>query len=61
MKMEQKNLKFLVDVGVSKKVEHWLLNQGYDATHLREEGLRGISDAEIIEKTRRENKFSQQK
>ncbi|MFO0795028.1 MAG: DUF5615 family PIN-like protein [Candidatus Brocadiaceae bacterium] len=34
--MEQKNLKFLVDVGVGKKVEKWLINQGYDTKSVRD-------------------------
>lgn len=34
--MSQKNLKFLVDVGVGKKAERWLANQGYDTTCVRD-------------------------
>ncbi|MBE7443858.1 MAG: DUF5615 family PIN-like protein [Planctomycetia bacterium] len=34
--MNQKNLKFLVDVGVGKKVEKWLTNQGYDTMSVRD-------------------------
>ena len=38
--MEHKNLKFLVDVGVGKKLEGWLFNQGYDGS--RELGVRSF-------------------
>lgn len=34
--MDQRNVKFLVDVGVGKKVERWLANQGYDVTSVRD-------------------------
>jgi len=34
--MNQKRLKFLVDVGVSKKVEEWLLRNGYDIKAVRD-------------------------
>jgi len=34
--MNQKKLKFLVDVGVSKKVEEWLLRNGYDIKAVRD-------------------------
>lgn len=45
--MEQKDLKFLVDVGVSKKVERWLVNQGYDTTSVRNMDPR-LPDKEIL-------------
>ena len=34
--MKQKSLKFLVDVGVSIKVERWLINHGYDTKSVRD-------------------------
>lgn len=34
--MSQKKLKFLVDVGVGKKVEKWLLRNGYDLKAVRD-------------------------
>lgn len=34
--MSQKKLKFLVDVGVSKKVKKWLLRNGYDLKAVRD-------------------------
>ncbi|MBI3599491.1 MAG: DUF5615 family PIN-like protein [Nitrospinae bacterium] len=45
--MEQKNLKFLVDVGVSKKVEKWLLNNGYNIKSVRDINPRML-DKEIL-------------
>lgn len=32
-------IRFLADMGVSWRVVEWLRSQGYDAKHLREEGL----------------------
>ena len=34
--MNQKKLRFLVDVGVSRKVEEWLLRNGYDLRAVRD-------------------------
>jgi predicted nuclease of predicted toxin-antitoxin system len=34
--MSQKKLKFLVDVGVSKRVEEWFLRKGYDIKAVRD-------------------------
>ncbi|MCP4424624.1 MAG: hypothetical protein GY803_09045, partial [Chloroflexi bacterium] len=34
--MATASLKFLVDVGVGKKVERWLLDQEYDAKFIRD-------------------------
>lgn len=45
--MKQKSLKFLVDVGVGKKVEKWLLNQGYDTKSVRDIDPRML-DKEIL-------------
>ena len=45
--MEQENLKFLIDVGVGKKVERWLSNQGYDTTSVRDIDPR-LPDKEIL-------------
>ena len=32
-------MKFLADMGISPKTVQWLINQGYDAIHLLDEGL----------------------
>lgn len=45
--MEQKALKLLVDVGVGKNVEKWLLNQGYDIKSVRDIDPR-MPDKEIL-------------
>ena len=34
--MKHQKLKFLVDLGVGKKVEQWLLDNGYDVKTVRE-------------------------
>lgn len=40
-------MKFLADMGVSPQTVEALKNQGYDATHISEEGLFRMRDAEI--------------
>jgi predicted nuclease of predicted toxin-antitoxin system len=45
--VNQKNLKFLIDAGVGKKVEKWLVNQGYDTTSVRNIDPR-LPDKEIL-------------
>ena len=32
-------MKFLADMGISPRTVNWLINQGYDAVHLIEQGL----------------------
>lgn len=41
-------LRFLADMGVSWRVVEWLRSQGYDAKHLREEGLERLFDPDIL-------------
>ena len=43
-------LRFLADMGVSWRVVEWLRSQGYDAMHLREEGLGRLVDSDIFAK-----------
>jgi len=45
--IEDKRLKFLVDVGVSKKVEKWLFDHGYDTKNVRDVDPR-MSDKAIL-------------
>ena len=45
--MDQKGLRFLVDVGVSKKVEEWLLKNGYDIKTVRDIDPK-MSDNEVL-------------
>ena len=47
-KVDHKDLKFLVDVGVSKKVEKWLQEHGYDTKSIREINARML-DKEILQ------------
>jgi predicted nuclease of predicted toxin-antitoxin system len=42
-------LRFMVDVGVGKKVEQWLLDAGYDVASIREIDPRA-SDSEILKR-----------
>jgi predicted nuclease of predicted toxin-antitoxin system len=42
-----KGLKFLIDVGVSKKVEKWFLNRGYDIKSVRDIDPR-MPDKEVL-------------
>lgn len=49
-------IKFLADMGVSTKTVLWLRNNGYEAVHLLEQGLYRLSDADVLEKARMENR-----
>ncbi|MHB8841891.1 MAG: DUF5615 family PIN-like protein [Candidatus Aquicultor sp.] len=46
--MQHKSLRFLVDVGVSKKLEKWLQDQGYDVLSVRDIDPR-MFDSKILE------------
>ncbi|ANV88589.1 MULTISPECIES: DUF5615 family PIN-like protein [unclassified Picosynechococcus] len=50
-------MKFLADMGISPKTVRWLRNQGHDAIHLLEQGLEKLTDAQILEKARQENRI----
>jgi predicted nuclease of predicted toxin-antitoxin system len=50
-------MRFLADMGISQSTVNWLRGKGYDAIHLREEDLHRISDMEIAEKGRREERI----
>jgi len=47
-------MKFLADMGISPRSVAFLQERGYHATHLCEIGLERMSDADILEKARRE-------
>lgn len=49
-------LKFLVDVGVSKKAEDWLRIQGYDVRCVRDQDPR-IQDTEVLKIAASENRM----
>jgi predicted nuclease of predicted toxin-antitoxin system len=43
-------VRFLADMGVDVRVVRWLVDQGHDATHLRDEGLQRMPNGEIFTK-----------
>jgi predicted nuclease of predicted toxin-antitoxin system len=49
-------VRFLVDMGLGVEVAAWLRSAGHDATHLRDESLQRLPDAEIADKARREGR-----
>ena len=50
-------MKFLLDMGLAQSAVAFLRDQGYDAVHLREEGLQYLLDEEVIEKARKEGRI----
>lgn len=50
-------MKFLADMGISPRTVNWLLNAGYDAVHLVDEGLERLPDDEILVKARLEGRI----
>ena len=49
-------MRILADMGVDVRVVHWLRQQGYDAIHLRDEGLHRMANGEIFAKAIIENR-----
>jgi predicted nuclease of predicted toxin-antitoxin system len=49
-------MKFLADMNVSMSTVMVLRSHGYDAVHLREQGLARLTDAQVIEKARNEER-----
>jgi predicted nuclease of predicted toxin-antitoxin system len=47
-------MRFLADMGVAMAIVEWLRARGHDATHLREQGLQRVADADVFEKARAE-------
>jgi len=43
-------MKFLGDMGIAGSTVSWLKAQGYDAKHLRDEGLQRLPDDKIFAK-----------
>jgi predicted nuclease of predicted toxin-antitoxin system len=43
-------MRFLGDMGVSRRVLEWLLSEGHDAIHLRDEGLQRLPNGDIFQK-----------
>lgn len=50
-------MKFLADMGISVETVGYLRSQGYDAVHLREQGLQRMEDPAILQKARREQRI----
>ncbi len=49
-------MRFLADMGVSRRVCEWLRDVGHDAVHLRDEGLQRLPNGEIFAKAGREQR-----
>ncbi len=49
-------MKFLLDMGLAQSTARGLREQGYDAVHLRDQGLQRLDDEEIIAKARTEGR-----
>ncbi|MBI5199578.1 MAG: DUF5615 family PIN-like protein [Nitrospirae bacterium] len=50
-------MKFLADMGIAMRIVEWLRAKGYDAVHLREEGLHKLSDRDVFRKAVNENRI----
>lgn len=50
-------MKFLADMGISPHTVAFLLQKGYDAIHLMDQGLNQIPDVDIFEKARQESRI----
>src|SRR5439155_26501361 len=50
-------MRFLADMGVAMRSVEWLREQGHDATHLREENLQRMSDADVFRKAATEGRI----
>ncbi|MGD0656138.1 MAG: DUF5615 family PIN-like protein [Thermoguttaceae bacterium] len=49
-------MRFLCDMGISRKVTEWLRRQGYESSHLGEEGLGSLPNGRIFAKAIAENR-----
>lgn len=49
-------MRFLCDMGVSRKVSRWLNQQGHESSHLGEEGLTRLPNGQIFAKAIAENR-----
>jgi len=49
-------MKFLLDMGLARSTASFLRKQGYDAVHLRDQGLQRLDDRDIIDKARTEGR-----
>ena len=49
-------MRFLCDMGISRKVSGWLRTQGHESSHLGEEGLARLPNGQIFAKAIAENR-----
>jgi predicted nuclease of predicted toxin-antitoxin system len=49
-------MRFLLDMGLARSTARHLRQQGYDALHLRDQGLQRLSDEQIIAKAQAESR-----
>ena len=49
-------MRFLADMGVSRRAVEWLRSANHDAVHLGEQGLSKLSDQEIFDKAATEQR-----
>jgi predicted nuclease of predicted toxin-antitoxin system len=50
-------VQFLADIFADVRIVKWLLQNGHDATHLRDQGLQRMPNGEIFEKALREDRI----
>lgn len=50
-------MRFLADMCVDVRIVKWLLQNGHDASHLRDQGLQRMPNGEIFEKAIREDRI----
>ncbi len=50
-------MRFLADMGISRKTVTWLRNNGHDAVHLLDERLHKLPDKDVLEKARKEKRI----
>ena len=50
-------MNFLLDMGLAQRTALFLRTQGYDAIHLREQGLQRLADEQIIQKALAEDRI----
>jgi len=56
MPVDPPPLRFLADMGVAAEVVRWLREQGYDAVHLRDQGLQRLKDDRVFDKAEAEGR-----
>ena len=50
-------MRFLADMGISRRTIDWLRSQGHDAVHLNEENLQCSDDEEVLAKASAETRI----